>query len=157
MSTSGGNGGGKGFFDELVKVESFSGKGNFFENIGKDILNYGVQAGTGGWLGYEDGKISNGVTTNIAKKTGQATVSGIKEITGAKAAEDANEMARDQFNKAQADAEAARLAAINQAGKDQTRQSLMAGASRSSAARSANRGMGIGGGNLGDERDFLGL
>lgn len=156
---SSGNGGGSGFFDNTVNVESLSGKGNFFENAFADIVNYGIQASTGGWLGYENGKISNGVTTNVAKSTGQAVVSGIKEVTGAKAAEEANKMARDQFESAKADAEKARQDQIAQNAKDQMQQSQQAAAARVTAAsRSSNKGTAVGGLILGqDEKDFLGL
>lgn len=156
---SGGNGDGKGFFDNVVNVESFSGKGNFFENLGSDFLNAGLQGVTGGVIGFENGGISNGVTTNLAKKSGKELVSGTKEVTGAKAAEEANKVARQQFEQAAEDAKNARIEAQAATAKDQVRQSQMAGAARASATtRSANKGTAIGGSVLGaDEKDFLGL
>jgi hypothetical protein len=158
MSSDNGNGGGKGFFDNIVNVESFSGKGNFFENLGNDFINFSTQMGTGGYLGYEDGKISNGATTNLFKKTGKETVSGLKEITGAKAAEEANLQARQQFEETKANAQAARVEAQQQLAKDQLQQSNIAGAARAKRTTSANKGQPVPGVTLGaDERDFLGL
>lgn len=160
---SSGNGGGKGFFDNWVNVDSLSGGGNFFENLGNDLLNFGVQAGTGGWLSYEDGKIGNGVTTNAFKSTGQATVSGLKTVTGAKAAEAANEVARKQFEESKAASEKDRVETIAQNARDQVRQSQMAGAARATAAsRITAKGSSAtsGGGSLSlgdDEKDFLGI
>jgi hypothetical protein len=133
-------------------LESFSGEGNFFENLGSDVLNLGLGAVTYGTVGYKDGKIQGG-----------ATVEGAKVLTGAKAAEDANDQARKQFEDAKAQAEQDRLNSIAQTGKDEMRKSQMAGAARSTAAsRSTNKAVASssGGGSLtlgGDEKDFLGL
>lgn len=157
---SGGNGGGKGFFDEAFNVESLTGKGNFFENAFADIINVGVQGLTGGIAGFENGKISNGVATNAAKKSGAGAVSGIKEVTGAKAAENANELARQQFEQAQSDALAARAEAQDQVAKSELQKSQIAGAARNAQAptRSNFRGVPSGGTLLGqDEKDFLGI
>lgn len=154
---SSGNGGG-GFFDNLVNVESLSGEGNFFENAFADIVNLGVQGATLGYLGYEDGKISNGASTNVAKKAGKEVVSGLKEVTGAKAAEEANTFAREQFDASKAQAEKDRKDALAQTARDQVNQSQMAGAARATAAsRTTSKGSG-GSLSLGqDEKDFLGL
>lgn len=143
---SSGNGDGGGFFDDLVNVESLSGKGNFFENVFADGLNGALQTVTMGLVGFEDGKISNGASTNLLKKAGKGTASGLKEVTGAKAAEQANELAREQFETAQADALKAREQAIYQQGVDQVRQSNLAGRVRNTGTQ-----------KLGDEKDFLGL
>jgi hypothetical protein len=156
---SGGNGGGKGFFDSLANVDSLSGKGNFFNNLGNDILNVGVQSMSGGFVGFENGKISNGVSTNIAKSTGQAVVSGLKTVTGAKAAEEANKIATQQFEEQKASAIADRQESYRQAGLQQVQTSQQAGAARStsrSAAATSNTNKGAF--NLGgDEKDFLGV
>jgi hypothetical protein len=156
---SSGNGGGKGFFDNTFNLDSFSGEGNFFENLTHDVLNVGIQGMTGGILGYENGKLSNGVTTNGLKKSGKETVSGLKEVTGAKAAEDANDMARKQFEQTKADAEQARLDSQAQIAASEMQKSKIAGAARNAtASRSANKGAAIGSYSLGsDEKDFLGL
>jgi hypothetical protein len=158
---SSGNGGGKGFFDNLVNVESFSGGGNFFENLGSDVLNYGTQMLTGGILGYEDGKISNGVTTNLNKKAGKEVVSGTKEVTGAKAAEQANDLAREQFEEAKAGAELDRKNATDQTAREEIKKSQSAAAARATAtSRSTSKNSSTGGGSVSlgdDEKDFLGL
>lgn len=151
---SSGNGDGEGFFDNLVNVESLSGGGNFFENLGNDFLNHAVQRVTMGLVGVEDGKFSNGVVTNVAKKTGKATVSGLKEVTGAKAAEAANDFAIEQFEETKAAAEKERFQAQSQLAADQVKQSQMAGAARNASSRSTPGGSLI----LGDEeKDFLGI
>ena len=156
---SGGNGGGGGFFDEMVNFASGSGGGNFFENLGSDFLNVGLQSASLGTVGYENGKVSNGVNTNVAKNAGQATVSGVKEVTGAKAAEQANTMARQQYEQSKIDADAARVEAQNQTAKNQMAQSRAAGAARNAtSSRSATKGAGVQSLTLGqDEKDFLGL
>lgn len=93
----------------------------------------------------------------IPKKAGE----GYKELSGAKAAEDANEMAKKQFEETKAAAEQARADAITMTGKDQLAQSQKAGAARSVSAssRSANKGAPIISTSLlgSDEKDFLGL
>lgn len=157
---SSGNGGGKGFFDNAVNIESTSGKGNLFENFFADGINGLLQATTGGTLGYENGQISNGVSTNAIKSAGLATVSGLKEVTGAKAAEDANAAAKQQLQETKANAEAARVSGQQQVARDQLTQSLKAGAARNATAnsRSANKGTPIASIGLGDNgKDFLGL
>lgn len=55
------------------------------------IGNIGAQLVTGGLVGFGKDGVKAGVT-------GQAAIDGTKEITGAKAAEDANAMAREQFD-----------------------------------------------------------
>lgn len=158
---SSGNGDGGGFFDGIAKVASFGGEGNFFENLFSDVVNVGVQSATFGTVGYENGKLSNGVTTNIAKKSGKGTASGLKEVTGAKAAEAANDMARKQFEDAQAQAEVDRKNTLAQNARDQVNQSQTAAGARASAtSRSTSKGTSTSGGSLslgGDEKDFLGL
>lgn len=129
-------------------LESFSGEGNFFENLGADILNVGLGTATGGLVGYKDGKIQAG-----------ATVDGLKVVTGAKAAEDATALARKQYEEQKAAAEAGRLEAQGQQSRDQMIQSQRAGAARNITSKSsANRGTAISGSSLGtEEKDFLGL
>lgn len=156
---SGGNGDGGGFFDDLINVESLSGGGNFFENAFADIVNIGVQTATLGTVGYEDGKLSNGYVTNIAKKSGQGTVSGLKEVTGAKAAEAANALATKQYEEAKAQAEEERANTIAQTARDQINQSQKAaGARASSTSRATPKITSSGSSSLGDaESDYLGL
>lgn len=155
---SSGNGG-SGFFDNLAKVSTFSNKGNFFNNLGDDLLNGTVQAMTGGFVGVEDGKVSNGVMSNVAKSAGKSVLSGVKTITGAKAAEDANKIATQQFEEQKASAIADRQESYRQAGLQQVQASQQASAARStsrSAAATSNTNKGAF--NLGgDEKDFLGV
>lgn len=156
---SSGNGDGAGFFSNLLNVESFSGGGNFFENLFVDGLNAAVQMATLGYAGYEDGKISNGINTNIAKKVGREVVSGVKEVTGAKAAEEANRLAREQFEEQKAAALLEREQAKQRNANEQIAASRAAGAARN-AGRSNRTGNNqtTGSFSLGqDERDFLGL
>jgi hypothetical protein len=148
---------GEDLVDPLVP-DSLTKGGNFFENLGNDVMNYGVQALTLGTLGYQDGKVSNGVTTNYWREVGRASRKGIKDVTGATAAEEANRLAREQFEQQRADAEAARLESIRQTGRDQMRQSNLAGAVRNTARSTANRGQAVGSYSLGDEeKDVLGV
>ena len=156
---SGGNGGGGNFFQSAINSitpESLNGEGNFFENLGSDLLNLTFQGSTFGQVGYGDGKVTGGATAKVAESAGQSVVSGLKEVTGAKAAEDANTMARQQFEQAKADAETARVTAQNQTAMDQVNQSKAAAAARNSTSRTTKRGdvsLALGQ----DERDFLGL
>jgi hypothetical protein len=151
---SSGNGDGGGFFDNVVNVDSLSGKGNFFENIVHDTINAGLQGATGGLLGFEDGKISNGASTNGLKKVGMGFVSGLKEVTGAKAAEQANKVATQQFEEQKAAGIEDRQNAYRQAGLQQIQQSQLAGAARNTSRAASNRSNTYLGG---DEKDFLGL
>jgi hypothetical protein len=113
---------------DSLDPQSFKGSGNFFENLFSDVVNYGAQAGTFGMVGFKDGQVRTGVTST-------ALIQGTKEITGAKAAEDANKLAKEQFEKQKADAEQARAEAINQNARDQVQQSRMAGAARASSVK----------------------
>lgn len=143
MSSGGGN-----FFDDAVHVNSLSGKGNFFQNLGNDVLNYAVQYGTYGTVGFQDGKLGEG-----------AAIKGVKVLTGAKAAEDANKIATQQFEEQKTAAETDRQNSYRQAGLQQIQQSQMAQAARNtgtannSTNNSANNGSKLGG----DEKDFLGV
>lgn len=135
------SGGGDGNF-----LESFKGKGNFFENLAVDIANTGVQTVTAGILGVDRDGVKGG-----------ETVKGLKEVTGARAAEKANDFARQQFEEQKAAAEAERLESQKQQGRDQMVQSMKAGAARNATKNSVNKGTAISGSNLGDQQDFLGL
>ena len=146
-----------GFFDNVVpNVESFSG-GNFFENLFADVVNAGVQGSTFGLAGYENGRVSNGVTTNWYKVLGKEAVSGLKDVTGAKAAEEANLEARKQFEKSQADADLARSQAQAATARDQMTQSRMANRGRGSVGGFNINPVAPNNSTLGGEKDFLGL
>lgn len=124
----------------------------FSDPIGT-IINVGTQTMTGGLVGYDKDSgfsVGKGLTGNVA-------IDGLKEVTGAKAAEEANKMAREQFDQQKVDAEKARLEAQAQSSREQIAASRMA---------SGRGGGGVGTGtsrvsrfsSLGeDERDFLGL
>lgn len=88
---------------------------------------------------------------------GRETMSGIKEITGAKAAEEANKLARQQFEETKANAETDRLEAQQKTARDQVTQSNMANRLRSKTAGGFNINPGAASTLGGDERDFLGL
>lgn len=134
--------------DSLPEIKSLSGEGNFFENLFTDIANAGLQTFTGGLVGIKDGKIGAGVTTK-----------GLKDVTGATAAEQANAQAQAQFEQARKDAEAARIEQQNKIAQDQVTQSKLAGSARTNQQTRTNRGSGATGSfSVGqDERDFLGL
>ena len=146
------SGDGGGLF-ETLKPNTLSGKGNFVDNLFVDILNYGTQTATGGLVGFDtEGNFKAGQTTELAKNIGRETVSGLKEITGAKAAEEANKMAQQQFDQEKANMDKQRVEAQNNVARDQVTQSRMAGAARRSTVGSMSS-FSLGG----DEKDFLGI
>jgi hypothetical protein len=141
-----------------LKPKSFSGEGNFFENFMTDVTNYGLQALTVGTVGYNGKTLDNGVATNAHREGRRAAMNGLKEVTGANAAEEANRQARAQFEQSKIDAEAARAESIAQVGRDQVQQSRTAGAARNATRSSANKGTAVSSYSLGaDEKDYLGL
>lgn len=84
---------------------------------------------------------------------GEHVVEGTKEITGANAAEEANEIAREQY---EAEQEAAKQALANQQQADKARNlqaSQNSTAGRSATTSTANRTVNLSGGAT----DFLGL
>lgn len=150
-----GGGDGNGFFDDIEKslsldLHTFKGKGNFFDNLKHDILSQTVQYASGGLLSYKDGKLAKGASTELLEEFGKATLKGTKEVTGAKAAEEANQMAREQFEEQKIAAEQDRQNAIITKGREQVQASQLAGAARR-AGTTNNSLLGS------DEKDFLGL
>lgn len=139
------------FFGSL-NSKTLGGKGNFFENVFQDAINYQLQLATGGTIGYGNGGLKTGATTDTV-------VGGVKELTGAAAAEKANALARQQFEDQKNAALTARQENIANVARDQLRQSDLAGAARSaSRTYSPNSGSTASGSNLGAaERDYLGL
>lgn len=141
------SGGGDGFGEDIldsVTPSVFKKGGNFFGNLINDDLNFGLQLVTGGLLGFKDGKLRAGATTEL-----------VKEMSGAKAAEDANEMARQQFEEQKLAAEQDRQNAIVMKGREQIQASMLAGAARRAGTNTRSF---AGGALLGsDEKDFLGL
>lgn len=144
--SSGGDGGN--FFDDLTP-ETLKG-GNFFNNLIEDVVNVGVNTATFGTVGYKDGSLGTkyGVVSGTA---GRAVVDGTKVITGAKAAEDANEMARQQFEEQKLAAEQERQNMIVTKGREQMRASQLAGAARRAGTNVTGNLLGT------NEKDFLGL
>lgn len=112
------------------------------------IINVSLQASTSGLVGYKDGKISKGVTTELG-------LEGLGEVTG-----------RNAARKANMDATAAlaeeKRAKAKQLSDEQKRKgeldvqaSQTAAALRSSASQQQSNS--LGGGAAGMTRDFLGL
>jgi len=133
---------------------TLKGDGNFFENVFADFANYSAQLATGGTVGWEKGQ---GIEAGAVSK---AIISGTKEITGANAAEAANNMARQQFEQTKADAEKARMDAQQNVANSELQKSQLAGAARNASAssRSTTDANAVQTFNLGDdEKDFLGL
>jgi hypothetical protein len=134
----------------LWGMENFGsgGGGNFFENV----LNSYTQIMTAGVVQYND----KGFKADLNDSVGMNTY---KEMSGAKAAEEANEQAREQFEEQKANAATERQNALLQNANDQRKQSLMAGAARNTTSKStANKGQAVGSFSLGgDEKDFLGI
>lgn len=140
-------------FEDIGDSFSVSSGGNFFEDLLNNVANIGLQAGTGGLVGFKNGGFQSGATTKVV---GGATVDGLKEVTGANAAEAANEQARAQFEQTKADADAARVAAQNQTANDQLLQSQTAGAARNATSRRSSNKSSVTSA-LGNQQDFLGL
>lgn len=129
------------------------------------LLNVGVQMATYGTVGYKDdrGGFGTGVTQQILDGKKQGTelniealpgMGIIKDLTGASAAEDANTLARDQFEKKQAEAlqnreDAKAQTAAEQLSISRQASSLRSGRGTPTGSRFSNVGA--------DERDFLGL
>lgn len=127
-------------------------KGNFFENMLDGGLNATLQIASGGLVGMQDGKIGGGIT-------GSEVIKGYKEVSGVKAAEDANTMAREQYEEQKRAAELQRKNEQIALGREQMRQSNMAGAARTSSKSNNTRSAARTSNSLGAgaEKDFLGL
>lgn len=133
-----------------MSSDAFNGEGNFFEGLTNDVLSGFTQYATGGFVNFKDGKF----TTEDASAT-----NAVKEVTGAKAAEDANKMAQKQIDEAKAKAETDRKNAITAQAQSEMRSSQMAAAARKTTSnKSGDVTSGTGSLTLGDdEKDFLGL
>lgn len=117
-----------------------------FKNPLVGVGNLLLQAGTGGTIGLGKDGIKAGIT-------GQAAIDGVKEVTGAAAAEEANALARDQFEQNQQAALDDRQNAITQNNRRQVAASNAAGSARSNS----NQGGTSGSQKIGNVSDFLGL
>lgn len=121
------------------------GTGNSFLET---LTNVVLQTGTLGALGFESDK---GLTPGI---TGEVVVDVTKELTGASAAEEANKLAREQFEEERATALAERETAKAQTAAEQLAISRQAGSVRAGGARATGTRFSTLGGQ---EGDFLGL
>jgi len=119
--------------------------GDFLEK-GLDIV---TQLGTFGTVGFEDGAFGKGVTTKQVKST-------LKDVTGATAAEEATEQARERFEEEKKAAGKQREEIKAQTARDQLVASRLAGGARRAGATTAGKGKKST--SLGsDTSDFLGL
>lgn len=126
-----------------------TGSGNSFLESALDVA---AQAFTGGAVGFksDEGGIGAGVT-------GQAGVDVLKEVTGAKAAEEANEESRKRFEEEKANAEQKRKDNQALSARDELQKSRSAGNARGGVKSSASKGNSRFSDLGTDEQDFLGL
>jgi len=110
-----------------------------------DFINVNTQLATAGLVGYGKDGAKAGVT-------GKPVVKGVKEVTGATAAEEANALARDQFEKSTEDALKNRQNAQLQNQQNQIKASQEAGSSTVRRATTNKTATPLGG-----TTDFLGL
>lgn len=110
-----------------------------------DVINVGTQLMTGGLVGYSKNGIGAGIT-------GEAAIDATKEVTGANAAEEANALARQQYEDSVEAARVQRQDAITRNARNQVAASQGAGAART-FNRSGNNSSQV----IGDVSDFLGL
>ena len=120
-------------------------------SVFESFVDIAAQTLSGGVVGYKSdggGFGASGITTK-----------GLKEVTGAKAAEEANEMAREQAEEAKAQILKDREDAKNLNAADQLAKSRKASTVRSTATSRSSSSVGRSSiNNLGgEERDFLGL
>lgn len=129
-------------------MSSDSSDNSLFENF----INASLNLSSGGVLGFQSGGLAPGV---LADKV----VEGAKEITGAAAAEEANDLARQRFEEEREKAEEQRREAQARSSRDQIIASRRAGAAQSSASNRANNANRRSQFSIlgSDERDFLGL
>lgn len=118
-----------------------------------DVLNVALNFSTGGLAGFGEDGAGLGA---LGKPAVEAGVDGLKEITGAKAAEEANAQTRKRFEEEKAKAAQDRLDAQAQSAANQLAASRSAEATRggvSSQPKGTSRFSSLGS----DEEDFLGL
>ena len=118
----------------------------------ESVVDVALQTGTLGLVGYKDeeGGFAPGVVT-------KESVGLLKDVTGATAAEEANEMARDAARKEREARLQEREDIRAQTTAEQIRLSQQAGGVRSRAGAGTGVATGLQMSNLGGERDFLGL
>lgn len=121
-------------------------------SVFENFLSVAANVSTGGLVGFD------GDTNGLSMKKGAITETA-KEITGANAAEEANQIAREQIEIEEQRREQQRTESIASNAIEQTALSRKAGVARSAGqtttgnSRSVSRFSNLGG----DERDFLGL
>ena len=128
-------------------------------NILESALDIAVGGVTLGLAGYDKDKgITGGVSTEVLKQTGKAVSEPLKEITGAKAAEEATKLARQRLDDQKLRAAEARENARLQSFQDKLKASRAAQAARggrtdsqSSVSKNSQYS------SLGGQGDFLGL
>lgn len=128
---------------------STGGGNSFFESL----LDVAISLPSFGFAGYksDEGGLTTGYSTNAIVNTG-------KELTGAKAAEEANDLARQEIQNAKDQALTDRENAQASNAADQLSKSRKAGNLRKTTGKSSTPGASSINSNLGqDERDFLGL
>ena len=124
-----------------------------FEFDPTKTINAATQVSTGGMVGYGKDGLKTGIQGEQFIKAGNTAVKGLKDVTGATAAEEANAQARSQFEDQAAQARQQRADAqiLNQ--RNQVAASNNAGAAR--ANRGTNRSTRSS--SVGDVSDFLGI
>jgi len=119
----------------------------FAEDPIGSTVNVVTNVATAGLVGYENGGLKAGVTGQVALDT-------TKDLTGATAAEEANDMARQQFEQQTADALKVRQDNILANQRNQTALSNAAGSSRNSNIGTPQKTTKT---ITGDVSDFLGV
>lgn len=113
-----------------------------------DAISLGTNIATGGLVGYGDGGFKAGVT-------GQIGVNVAKDLTGATAAEEANEMAKQQFKEEKEN----RLKDRNDSILAEQNAQIQASNAGPSASKKSNKNTTnkVSTTPIGDNKDFLGL
>lgn len=125
-------------------------------SVVEDIVSGASQITTGGLVDVNaDGSVKGGVTTNLVEDV-------VKDVTGASAAEEANELAREQFEEGKQKAIDQRAEARSKNARDQLAASRGAASNRRSGKSGDNKGRkGAGDSSVSslgsDTQDFLGL
>jgi len=128
-----------------------SGGGDPISKAVTNFIDISTQIATGGLAGFDDSNFGRGVTGDVIKE-------GVKEITGATAAEDANRQARERFDEEKARALAQRKESQAQTARQQLIASRLAAGVRRGSKEAGTGTTKSKSSTLGsDESDFLGL
>jgi len=125
------------------------------ERIVNDVIDVAVNYATWGAVGYKDGKLSEGISTQAVRAGVRGADEGLGEITG-------RNLAREQLNfqKQQIADEKARLDKQRKDALTRTQQQDMAASQAAAGARVRNpqlAKLSVGQDVLGDQQDFLGV